>query len=464
MWLPHASKILQNRSLFTTSHDQSILATLHLKVGNYYLQTGRWSEARLPTEIACNIRTDILGPLKPLTLEAKDQFILILYQLGLFNMAEASARDVKRYRKRQLGVKNELTLSSYTVLSRTLQDQGQFAKALLYADKAMKGFQDLHGATDPLHPDILLSKFRVGAAYDLVGNYSKSKAYQSAALEGLNQQGQGETRLAYLQRSLGDYRKSEESAVASMEIGRKVLGADHTDTTKAYISSGCSIQCQGRYKEFADVFTDVINVCKEKIGEHHAYTYIASYSLAESLKGLGELKEAKELHDRVLTGRKKVLRNNHPDILTSQIGLAGVLLRLGDSTRAEELTLEVYKFLKKEGRISKERAGIAWTCMSTMGKIHAERAASTQSEREKQTEWKEAIRWAEQLVESQESIIGSQYPEAIKASQDVIDYLHAAEKWGQINSSGSSGSSILDTGFEERMKDKSCGPQKVEGV
>jgi tetratricopeptide (TPR) repeat protein len=440
-WLPHASKILQC-PLFITSADQDALATLHLKVGHYYFQTGRWSEARASTEIACNIRTDILGPLETPTLEAKDQFILIVRQLGLFNLAEATARNVKRYRKRKLGMKNELTLKSYSRLGVTLQDQGQFADAMRCAEKAMKGFQDLHGATDPLHPDILFSKYRLGATYDLMGDYSKSEAFLSEALEGLIQQGQGETRhtslvlyrLSYLQRSLGNYRKSEESAVASMEMRRKLLGSDHPDTTKAYFSSGWSMQCQGRYEESADVFTAVIEVCKKKIGEHHAYTYTASYFLAESLKGLGEFKQAKELHDRVLTGRKKALRNNHPDVLTSQVGLASVLLMLGDSKRAEELTLEVYKFLKKEGKISKERAGIAWMCMSNMGKIHAEQAVSARSELEKQTQWKEAIKWGRRLVEGQERIIGSRHPEAVKASQEFTGYLNASGKRPTPNS------------------------------
>lgn len=447
-WLPHANKILQC-SLFTTSAHQEGLATLHLKVGNYYFQTGRWAEARASTELACDIRTDILGPLEPPTLEAKDQFILVTRQLGLFNLAEATARNVKRCRKRKLGVKNELTLQSYTKLGLTLQDQGQFSDALRYQEKAMKGFQNLHGATDPLHPDILFSKYRLGAAYDLVGNYSKSEGLLCEALEALYQQGQGETRdaslvlyrLAYLQRSLGNYRKSEECAVASMELRRRVLGADHPDTTKAYFSSGWSMHCQGRYKESADVFTAVIEVCKKKVGEDHAYTYIASYFLAESLKGLGELEQAKELHDRVLTGRKKVLRNNHPDILTSQVGLAGVLLLLGDFKQAEELTLEVNRFLKKEGKMSKERAGIAWMCMSNMGRLCAERAALARNEDERQTQWKEAIRWARQLVESQESHIDSHHPEAIKASRELTGYIHAAGKWQQTDKRSSSSSS-----------------------
>jgi hypothetical protein len=126
-WLPHASKILRC-PLFRTSADQDALATLHLKVGHYF-QTGRWSEARVSTEIACNIRTDILGPLETPTLEASDQFIQIARQLGQLNLAEATTRNVKRYRKRKLGRKNELTLKSYWRLGFTLQDQGQFTDA-----------------------------------------------------------------------------------------------------------------------------------------------------------------------------------------------------------------------------------------------------------------------------------------------------------------------------------------------
>jgi tetratricopeptide (TPR) repeat protein len=106
----------------------------------------------------------------------------IVRQLGLFNLTEATARNVKRYRKRKLGMKNELTLKSYSRLGLTLQDQGQFADAMRYAEKAMKGFQDLHRATDPLHLDILSSKYRLGALYDLMGDYSKSEAFLSEAL------------------------------------------------------------------------------------------------------------------------------------------------------------------------------------------------------------------------------------------------------------------------------------------
>jgi tetratricopeptide (TPR) repeat protein len=235
-----------------------------------------------------------------------------------------------------------------------------------------------------------------------------------------------------------------------MEMRRRLLGSDHPDTTKAYFSLGWSMQCQGQYGESADVFTAVIEVCKKKIGEHHAYSYTASYFLAESLKGLGEFNQAKELHDRVLTGRKKALRNNHPDVLTSQVGLASVLLMLGDSKRAEELTLEVYKFLKKEGKISKERAGIAWMCMPNMGKIHAEQAISARSELEKQTQWKEAIKRGRRLVEGQERIIGSRHPEAIKASQEFTGYLNASGK-------RQSPDSILDTVANVKLENMTLG-------
>jgi tetratricopeptide (TPR) repeat protein len=440
-WLLHANEILRC-PVFKTPADQDTVATLHLKVGHYYFQTGRWSEARASTEIACNIRTDILGPLETPTLDAKDQFIQIVRQLGQYNLAEATARNVKRYRKRKLGRKNETTLKSYWTLSLTLQDQGQFADATRCVEKAMKGFQDIYGAADSLHPDILYSKYRLGAAYEMMGDFVKSEMLLSEALQGLIQRDEGETRqaslvlfrLSYLQRGLGDYHKSEESAVASMLMRRKLLGLDHPDTTKAFFSSGWSLQCQGRYEESADIFIAVIEVCKQKIGEHHAYTYTASYFLAESLKGLGQFEQAKELHERVLAGRVKALRKHHPGVLTSQVGLASVLLLLGDLERAEELTLEVYKFLKKEGKMSKERAAIAWMCMSNMGELHAKRAVSAESELQRQTQWKEAMKWGQRLVDGQEGIIGPRHPEAIKASQALTGYLNASGKRPTANS------------------------------
>src|SRR5947209_5615718 len=80
-WLPHANKILR-WPFFGTATDSAALVTLHLKVGCYYFRTGRWSVARTTTEAACNIRAQVLGPFEPTTLEAKDQFIQILRQLG----------------------------------------------------------------------------------------------------------------------------------------------------------------------------------------------------------------------------------------------------------------------------------------------------------------------------------------------------------------------------------------------
>ena len=444
-WLPHANKLLRC-PLLGTAVDSAALATLHLKVGRYYYQTGRWSEARTSIETACKLRAEFLGPLEPATLDAKDQLIQTVRQLGQFNLAEATARDVKRYRKRKLGKKHELTLKSYRMLGLTLQDQGQYADATRYAEKAMKGFQDLYGATDPLHPDILISAYRLGSIYELMGDFSKSEVHLSESLNGLKQRGKGEShdashvlyRLSYLQRRLGNYRESERTARASMEMRRTLLGPDHPDTVKAYHSCGWSMLLQERYEESADVFTEVIKACKKKVGEHHAYTYTASYHLAESLKGLGEYDQARDLHEQVLAGRKRALRTNHPDVLTSQVDLAGVLLILGNSRRSGELTLDVYSILKKEGRIAKERAPIAWRCMSNMGQIHAERAATARTELEKQTEWKEAIKWGRRLVEGQERIFGSKHPETIKASKQLMGYLNASGE-------RTSASSILDT-------------------
>lgn len=443
-WLPHANKILRCE-IFGNAADSAALATLHFKVGRYYYQVGRWSEARASTEVACDLRAEYLGALEPDTLEAKDQLIQIVRQLGQYNLAEATARDVKRYRKRKLGRRHELTLKSYRMLGMTLQDQGQYADAMRCTEKAMKGFQDLYGATDPLHPEILISTYRLGAMYELVGEFSKSEVYLSEALNGLKQRGEGEGyrasqvlyRLSYLQRGLGKYRESEKTAYASMQMRKKLLGADHPDTLKAYFSSGWSMLLQERYEESADVFAEVIKACKKRIGEHHAYTYTASYHFAESLKGLEEYEQAKELHELVLAGRKKALRNNHPDVLTSQVGLASVLLILGHSRKSEELTLEVYNILKKEGRITKERAPIAWMCMSNVAKIHAERAATATTEPERQVRWKEAIKWGRRLVEAQERIIGSKHPETITASKQLMGYLNAS-------SERTSGSSILD--------------------
>jgi tetratricopeptide (TPR) repeat protein len=313
-------------------------------------------------------------------------------------------------------------------------------------EKAMKGFKDLYGATDPLHLDILMSTYRLGAMYELVGEFSKSESYLSEALNGLEQRGEGASyrasrvlyRLSSLQRGLGKYRESEKTAHASMQMRRKVLGADHPDTMKAYFSSGWSMLLQERYEESADVFTEVINACKRKVGEHHVYTYTASYYLAESFKGLGEYEQATVLHEQVLAGRKKALRPKHPDLLTSQVGLASVLLILGNTTKAEELTLEVYNIWKREGRITKERVPIAWMCMSNMAQIHAQRAATATAEPERQTQWKEAVKWGRQLVEGQERLIGSKHPETIKALKQLMGYLNASGK-------RTSASSLADT-------------------
>jgi tetratricopeptide (TPR) repeat protein len=306
----------------------------------------------------------------------------------------------------------------------------------------MKGFQDLYGATDPLNQDLLISTYRLGAMYEIMGDFPKSEILLSEALKGLKQRGEGESvhvskvlyRLSYLQRGLGRYRESEKTALASMEMRRKTLGADHPETVKAYFSLGCSMQWQERFEESADVFTEVVKACKKKIGEDHAYTYTASYFLADSLKGLGEYEQAKELHEQVLVGRMGVLRENHPDVLTSRVGLASVLLILGQSRRAEELTLQVYGILKKEGRITKERAPLGWMCMSNMAKIYAERAVTFGPELGKQSQWKEAIKWGQRLVEGQERIIGSKHPETIKASQQLMGYLNASGERKTANS------------------------------
>ena len=444
-WLPHANKILQC-PLFGTTADSAALATLHLKVGRYYFRTGRWLDARVSTQAACDLRAECLGPLEQYTLEAKDQLIEIVRQLGQYNLAEATARDVKRYRKRKLGKRHELTLRSYRLLGLTLQDQGQYVESIRYQEKAMKGFQDLYGATDPFHPDILTSRYRMGATYEMGGEMLKSETYLSEALNGLMQRGEGESilasqvmfRLSFLQRSLGNYRESEKIAAASMQMRSKLLGKAHPDTIIAYYSVGRSMLLQERYEESADLFAEVVKASKKKVGDQHAYTYTASYYLAESLIGLGDYDQANELHEQVLAGRKMALRTNHPDVLMSQVSLASVMLILGNPRKSEELTLEVYDLLRKRGTIPKERSPIAWMCMSNMARIHAERAATATTGSDRQTQWKEAIKWGRLLVGGQERLFGPRHPETIKASQQLMGYLHAS---GEQKAAGS----ILDT-------------------
>ncbi|KAF2677737.1 TPR-like protein [Lentithecium fluviatile CBS 122367] len=228
-----------------------------------------------------------------------------LWMKGSYQTAQAVATKAVTARERVLGLSNNQTLASITVLALVLQYQGKYEDAEKLNRRALEGSEKELGAH---HPDTLTSVSNLALVLQYQGKYDEAEKLNRQALEG----------------------------------SEKELGAHHPDTLTSLSNLACVLRYQGKYDEAEKLNWRALERREKELGAHHPDTLTSVSNLALVLQDQGKYDEAEKLNRRALEGSEKELGAYHPDTLTSVYCLAYILHTIKRYAEAAQLYQRAY--------------------------------------------------------------------------------------------------------------------------
>ncbi|MGH3931636.1 MAG: FxSxx-COOH system tetratricopeptide repeat protein, partial [Pseudonocardiaceae bacterium] len=123
----------------------------------------------------------------------------------------------------------------------------------------------------------------------------------------------------------------------ALELGRRVLGAEHRDTLISANHLARGLRGLGQYEAARRLDEDTLVRLRRVLGAEHPDTLISTNNLALNLWGLGQYEAARVLAEDALVRRRRVLGEEHPAALNSANNLALSLRGLGKYEAARVL-------------------------------------------------------------------------------------------------------------------------------
>jgi tetratricopeptide (TPR) repeat protein len=145
----------------------------------------------------------------------------------------------------------------------------------------------------------------------------------------------------------GDWDTAEQLQDKIVEMRKKLLGTEHSDTLLSMRYLARTYSDQGRWNEAEQLELQVMDIGKKWLGPEDPLTLVNMGNLAGTYCNQGRWNEAEQLQLQVMDKRKKLLGPEHPLTLVSMGNLAGTYCNQGRWNEAEQLELQVMDIRKK---------------------------------------------------------------------------------------------------------------------
>jgi eukaryotic-like serine/threonine-protein kinase len=145
------------------------------------------------------------------------------------------------------------------------------------------------------------------------------------------------SRLGYTASLQGDYPEAEALLSRALGIQRRVLGIDHPETLTTMDNLANVYLKQGKYAKAEGIDKQTLDIRRRVLGPDHSDTLQSRNNLANVYEKQAKYTQAEALDRETLDTRRRVLGPDHPDTLKSMNNLANVYAQEGDYAKAEAL-------------------------------------------------------------------------------------------------------------------------------
>jgi serine/threonine protein kinase/Tfp pilus assembly protein PilF len=195
----------------------------------------------------------------------------------------------------------------------------------------------------------------IGNTYRDLGLYAEAQRHVERALE-LRRRAIGEEhsetlssmqKLALLYDDEGKYGQAEPLYTRVLDIRRRVLGEQNPDTLDAMSDLALLYTDEGKHAQAEALFTRALEVKRRVLGVDHPETLVTMNNLAGLYDMEGKYAQAEPLFTTVLEIRQRVLGKEHPNTLNTMNNLALVYRDEGKYARAEALYIQVLEVWRR---------------------------------------------------------------------------------------------------------------------
>mgnify|MGYP003465903748 CR=1 FL=1 len=237
---------------------------------------------------------------------------LALYDKAMFYYQRA-------LRKATQNNDSKVVAECYHHIGAVYSDQGNYAKALEYFQKAL-GIRKEKLGND--HSDVASCYNNIGAVYNDQGDYTKAlECYQTALDIWKRVLGEDHPMVALCHHNMGvvykvqgDYPKALEHYQKALGIRKRVYGEDHLLVALCYYNIGVVYKVQGNYPKALENYQKALGIRKQKLGETHPDVASCYNNIGIVYQAQGDYAKALEYYQKTLTVKKQKYGNDHMDV------------------------------------------------------------------------------------------------------------------------------------------------------
>ncbi|MEM9458036.1 MAG: serine/threonine-protein kinase [Myxococcota bacterium] len=247
----------------------------------------------------------------------------------------------------------EERVKSMTTLGSILSDQGHYADAHTWLQRAIELGEAELGAGDP---SVLGIVARMGRLLLEQGRYAEAERMYERALDATIEIHGGEhpkVAVALLDMSTvltqqARHEQAEGMLRRAARIQERLLGPDHPELAMTLDGLAASLMNQGNSEaEAAALFERTYQMYVRAFGSEHRRVAASLYSLARMHSLDGEPERARRRHEQALQIRERVLGPDHPDVARSLNSLGLVIQRQGQCAQARSLFVRALEIQRR---------------------------------------------------------------------------------------------------------------------
>jgi serine/threonine-protein kinase len=303
--------------------EPEVQADLLETMGRAYFGMGLLDEAQRIFERAVDVRSRVLGPDDPKTLQSMNVLGNILVRAGRFGAGIQVFRETLERERRSLSADHDETLNTMNDLAFWLGVMGHWREAeKLHRDvleRRRRRYGEVHGET-------VWSVNDLGVILMREGRYAEAEPLLARAVQiwrKVRAPGEPDSfRQAILEGNLGSlyqeqrrYAEAEKILVNSLATVQRVMGLESGHTVSAMKDLAVLHVVTGRREDGENLLRKTLEISRKILGPRHIDTLQSAYWLAVVESDQGHLAEAETLQVEALALQREVLGDEHPDTL-----------------------------------------------------------------------------------------------------------------------------------------------------
>ncbi len=339
--------------------------------------------------------------------------VIVLGERNIAREQRNVAQEQKRVAERELARATEIKRLMTEMLTSVTPEEAQGADTTL-----LKGLLDdaaARLAKGEVTDELIAAELHnvVGDVYRRLGLYPQAEEHLPLALD-IRRRLLGEEHsdtltsmnsLANLYLAQGRYADAEPRYLKTLEIRKRVLGEEHSDTLASMANLATLYLNQGRYAEAEPLLLKGLEIQKRVLSEEHPHTLAFMHNLATLYEAQGRYADAEPLYLKRLEISKRVLGEEHPSTLGSMNNLATLYEAQGRYADAEPLYLKTLEIRK---RVQGEEHPNTLSAIHNLAMVYLS-----------QGRYAKAEPLCLKTLEIRKRVLGEEHPDALKSMHNL---------------------------------------------